>query len=317
MNYQEFLAYVKENILEYLDFEPDAVVEVHTLIKNNGISMDGLSVRRPGELMAPNIYLNPFYTEYESGRDAEEILADIARRYRTYQRRVDVDPDDIADFDKVQERIVLRVVGFEANKEQLLNCPYIMLQDMAITFRWLVSMEPCGIATVQITNKEQKKWGVSLEDLYTLALENTRRIFPPQIKPLGSMLVGYLEEVVESGSMDKEQVDEVQEEIAEYIASESSQPPLYVLTNTIGINGATCIVYKDILEEFSARLGYNLYILPSSIHELILIPDNGEFDPKEMHKMVHEANTTVVCPGDVLTDSVYYYNRAEATLKKI
>ncbi len=317
MSYEEFLEYVRENILEYLNFEPESVAELHTIVKNNGIAMVGLHVRRPGEQMAPNMYLNPYYKEYENGTDIGELLERIAKQYLSCQRQIGMEPEDIASFEKIKDSIILRVIGYELNKEQLQNCPYIMLEDMAITFRWLVSMEPSGLASVLLSNKELELWGISKEALYILAIQNTKRTFPAQIKPLGNLLIGYLEDVVQMGVMDEKEVEEVREEVEDYMVTEELDPPLYVLTNASGINGATCLLYDDVLQGFAEHLGHNLYILPSSIHEVILIPDNGHFDVEEMRHMVQDANNTVVSAGDVLTNSVYYFDRDYNGIKKL
>lgn len=317
MEYEEFIEYVRRNILAYMENPVDTVAEVHQVVKNNGVVLDGLSIRRKDARLSPNIYLNSFYETYEEGRDIEDILSDIAEQYMSLNMDLDVAPEDIYDFEKVKENLIVRLVSFQANEKQLEECPWIPFEDLAITFRWLVSMDEAGIATVLITKKELKHWDIAPEALYALALANTKCLFPAIIQPLGSMLAGYLRDIVDSMEKTDRFAMNVKEDIVEYIAGEKYRPPLYVLTNEQGINGATCMLYSDAIHAFADSIRHDLYILPSSIHEVLLLPDTEEMSKDELLELVHEANDTVVFDCDILSDAVYYYSRNEKSVKKI
>ena len=85
--------------------------------------------------------------------------------------------------------------------------------------------------------------------------------------------------------------------------------PMYVLTNRQRLNGACCILYQDVLKQVAGRLGDSLYILPSSIHEVIAIPASASGNPKELSQLVQEINIAEVAPEEVLSDHAYYYDR--------
>lgn len=317
MDFNEFIEYIREHILEYMDVPDDAVAKTHQVMKNNGVMLEGLSIHREGEPLSPNIYLNSFYEEYEDGKSLEEILRDIGKQYSAFDMDLKIFPEDIYSYERVREHIIVRLVSFEANKEQLKDCPYLLFEDLAITFRWLVNMDEAGIATVLITNKELKQWGIEAEALYETALSNTRRLFPAVISPLGNMLAGYLKDIVGNMERTDKFAMNVKEDIVEYIAGEKYRPPLYVLTNEQGINGATCMLYSDCIDEFSDSVRHDLYILPSSVHEVLLLPDTGEMSQEELKGLVHEANRTVVFDCDILSDSLYYFSRKERRVTRI
>ena len=85
--------------------------------------------------------------------------------------------------------------------------------------------------------------------------------------------------------------------------------PLLVLTNSRRYLGAACILYRGVLERFAKKLGENLYILPSSVHEVILLPETKVNSSKNLLRMVMEVNRTQLAPEEVLSDTVYYYDR--------
>ena len=92
---------------------------------------------------------------------------------------------------------------------------------------------------------------------------------------------------------------------------------MYVLTNSTGSLGAAALFYPDVKEKAAELLGSDYYILPSSTHEVILVPDTAGINPKELCEMVKQANRTVVDEKDILSDNVYHYSRDERRLDKV
>lgn len=317
MDYESFLSYVKRNILYYVDLEEEAVVEIRQSYKNNGIILEGLSIHRSDEQMTPSLYLNGYYSEYKNGRDLESIMQHIAKQYLSLNMDMDVNPDDVFDFGKVKDCIILRLVNVDRNQKMLEKAPYIPYEDLAITFRWLAGMDDAGIATMMICNKELEAWGVTVDALYAIALANTMRLFPPVLRPLSNMLMGYLKDIATNLTSEHPDCDGIQEEVVEYMAGERFRQVFYVLTNDQGINGATCMLYPGVIASFAISIQNDLYVLPSSIHEVILVPDEEEISAELLHEMVKEANDTVVFDSEILSDSIYYYSRNEKSIQKL
>lgn len=285
MNFEEFKAWVKENITSK-DWKETSQVEISVVKKNNGVSKAGLSIREDEHDVSPLLYLDDYYIHYQNGELLENIIRNIRADYDKKVQMAAVKIPNLQEFENIRGRIIYRLVNYEKNKEILEDCPHIRLYDLAVTFRWVARIDDVGVSTSLITNKQVKEWGVSVNDLVLTARQNTPRLFPAQIIDMEEMLAGMVSFILYPSAI-----------------------PMYILTNKQELNGASALLYGDILKDFANKKGADMYILPSSIHEVIMIPADRIDDPKKLSSMVHEANTTVVSTGDVLSDSVYYYDR--------
>lgn len=88
---------------------------------------------------------------------------------------------------------------------------------------------------------------------------------------------------------------------------------MYVLTNAEKMNGAAAILDSKTMEGISEKLGGDFVIIPSSIHEVIILPLNTA-DTDTLNGMVNDVNASEVAPLDVLSNHVYKY---DATAKKV
>ena len=86
---------------------------------------------------------------------------------------------------------------------------------------------------------------------------------------------------------------------------------LYLLTNQMGYNGAAAILYEGVLKNFAEEVGKDLILLPSSIHEVLLLPDNGDSDYEALSALVREVNEAQVRREEWLSDHVYRYLKEE------
>lgn len=285
MNFEEFMAWVKENITSK-DWKETSQIEISVVKKNNGVSATGLFIRENGQDVSPILYLDDYYIHYQNGELLENVIRNIRADYDKKVQMAAVKIPNLQEFENIRGRVIYRLVNYEKNKEILEDCPHIRLYDLAVTFRWVARIDDVGVSTSLITNKQVKEWGVSVNDLVLTARQNTPRLFPAQIIDMEEMLAGMVSFILYPSAI-----------------------PMYILTNEQELNGASALLYGDILKDFANKKGADMYILPSSIHEVIMIPADRIDDPKKLSSMVHEANTTVVSTGDVLSDSVYYYDR--------
>lgn len=285
MNFEEFMAWVKENITSK-DWKETSQIEISVVKKNNGVSATGLFIRENGQDVSPILYLDDYYIHYQNGELLENVIRNIRADYDKKVQMAAVKIPNLQEFENIRGRVIYRLVNYEKNKEILEDCPHIRLYDLAVTFRWVARIDDVGVSTSLITNKQVKEWGVSVNDLVLAARQNTPRLFPAQIIDMEEMLAGMVSFILYPSAI-----------------------PMYILTNEQELNGASALLYGNILKDFANKKGADMYILPSSIHEVIMIPADRIDDPKKLSSMVHEANTTVVSTGDVLSDSVYYYDR--------
>ena len=284
MTYQEFLFQIKEQILKHIE-EPESYdVTIRKVRKNNGVVLDGLSIIGRNQNVSPTIYLNSYFEQYQKGRDLESILREIYYIYvNNPSENLEVEPEDLNSYEFVKGAIFYRIVNYETNQILLEDCPFYRIQDLAVTFRVLAQKDEKGIATVLVTNAMMKLWGITIEELKALAIVNTPILFPMKVEPLIKVLEGYIN--------------------LDYPES----VPLFVLTNSFGINGASCILYEDALKNLSRKWDSDIYILPSSVHEVLLLPVQKEFDKDYLETIVQESNKTVVSQEEFLSDHVYYY----------
>lgn len=303
MNYEEFLEYMKEHLKEVLEEGAEGQkydIHIHKIVKNNGIVLDGLVIRREAEPVSPNIYLNPYFESYQMGKPIAVIMEEIVLRYRRVCDENEIDVIDITDFNNVKDKIVLRLVNYEKNKEMLKLCPHRRYLDLAITFRYMVSKDSLGIASSLVSKAEFELWQVDLEELYRLALFNTMREFPWKMESL----VKVVTESIRGQAMGI-----MPEDIIRELEQMENGVNMYVLTNEYGINGATCILYDNVIWNFAKVQDCNIFVLPSSVHEVMLVPENAETEPEFLEELVMEANKSAVGLIDLLSDHIYYYDK--------
>lgn len=300
MNYEEFLEYIKEHLGEVLEEGQTYHIDIHKIVKNNGIVLDGLAIRKEAESVSPNIYLNPYFESYQMGKPIAVIIEEIVLRYRRLCKEHEIDVLDITDFNNVKDRIVLRIVNYEKNKDMLKVCPNRRYLDLAITFRYMVSKDALGIASSLVSKEEFELWQVDMEELYHLALFNTMREFPWRMDSLVKVVTESIRGQVN---------DALPESMIKELEQMENGVNMYVLTNDHGINGATCILYDNVIRNFAKVQDCNIFILPSSVHEVMLVPENTETEPEFLEELVMEANKSAVGLIDLLSDHIYYYDK--------
>lgn len=293
MEYKEFVEYIKMNA-GYIAGEGGNITINH-VIKNNGCEMDGLVIMEKGKDIAPTIYLDSFYELYTNGENIKNIIRQIELIYEQNKNNVTFDVNILKHFDTIKDKIVYRVVNYRSNEKLLEQVPHKRILDLAVVFYCLLDNEYGRSATALIYNNNLKNWNVTIDDVYKAALKNTPDLLHSKISSMAALFEKC------GVNVDGEEVD-----LKDYVPSD-----MYVLTNESKLNGAACILYENVLYDFAQKLGADLYILPSSVHEVILLPKLSMFEKDELVNMVKEVNTEGVAADEVLSDHVYEYNRTE------
>lgn len=301
-DYESFVRDFTEMVKEMMG--KDYTVNLYKVTKNNSLELDSLVLLKAGSSLAPGIYLLPYYKEYESGTDILELAGKLCDYYRSCETPA-IGDDFIYSFEKIKRKITYRLVNYDKNKKLLDNIPHIKYLDLAVTYHCLIQNNESGIAAIRITNEHISKWNISIRELHKLAVINTKREFPPLIRTMDEVISSILS--LETSKDIKANADMLLQDVRIHTDVESKDR-MYVLSNSMGINGATCLLYNNVLKKFSDKLQANLFILPSSIHEVILIPDNGNINKEELASMVRDINRTQVACDEVLSDRVYFYS---------
>lgn len=293
MEYKEFVEYIKMNA-GYIAGEGGNITINH-VIKNNGCEIDGLVIMEKGKDIAPTIYLDSFYELYTNGENIKNIIRQIEVIYEQNKNNVTFDVNILKHFDTIKDKIVYKVVNYRSNEKLLEQVPHKRILDLAVVFYCLLDNEYGRSATALIYNNNLKNWNVTIDDVYKAALKNTPDLLHSKISSMAALFEKC------GVNVDGEEVD-----LKDYVPSD-----MYVLTNESKLNGAACILYENVLYDFAQKLGADLYILPSSVHEVILLPKLSMFEKDELVNMVKEVNTEGVAADEVLSDHVYEYNRTE------
>lgn len=307
MVFDEFKHIIAESITGYLKECDVDEVRLTDITKNNDTKKTGILVMEKNESITPAIYLEDYFAGYQEGQDLEDILLDIAACFEESKQQgksiYERDYNDLMDYEKIKDQIILRAVGLVNNQKYLEDKIYDVKKDMALVYFILLEKSESNLQTCAIHQGMLDNYGVSKNEISELAMENTQRLFPPTLKSMEDVL---------NEMMSPDQVDH---KSFEQSICEMSQtgvgdiPCMLILSNEDSINGATTMFYPNILATITEELGTDVYVLPSSIHEVILVPKNGEIQENQLTNMVREVNATQVDDQEVLTNHTYEYCR--------
>lgn len=261
MAYEAFLECLLQNLQAALGEEFHFILR--PLPRNNGVTLDGLTLQGPGAHLAPTIYLNPYYQKLIRGSSLESIVEEILQLYQTTPPPASLTAESVINFEYLKDKIMFRMIHNASNQVLLSDVPHIPYLDLSIIFFLSLERTETGQVTAMIHNSHARMWNVTAKDLWRLARENTPREFPAEIQSMQELLQTM------AGDTSQDACDPSLLELL--LQSPSETIPLYVLTNQTGLYGAACMIYQDILKDFAARLEKDLIVLPSSVHEVLLM----------------------------------------------
>ena len=284
MNINEFTEKARKEIAEILGKE----VRYKEMDKLNNTKLYGLMILEPGSNVAPTIYMEQFYDMYMETGNWRKTINPIIAAYQSDSFPKCLDMEWFRDFDKVQGLIFHKLINFGANIALLEKVPYTRYLDFAIVYCVHCENEEIGDGSILIHNSHLEMWRCTTQDLARLAEENTPRLYPLSVCTMK---------------------DVIQECIGCPLPDEDDIPATYVMSNKARVNGAISIRYKGILKAFSSKLNSDIVILPSSVHEVILLPLLEHEGFKEFKDMVYEVNRYQLSKEEFLSDNVYLYRR--------
>lgn len=300
MNYQDFLCAVEQELNKKL--KEGIQASVYTARKNNGSEKQGIMIKADGVNAAPAIYLEELFERVLKGERIDRVVQEILDFYEEVDCRKVWDCSQFQKYENIRERVVFRLIHTEKNKKLLECIPFMEILDLSIVFYVLLEQDRNGTASIQISNEHLKMWGVQKEELYRAAVRNVTNLLPAEFYTMRHAI----EEMLEVDSDEEDNLLEIQ--------NDEKKDVMYVLTNSLRNYGAACLFYPHVLEMVGEMLKEDYYILPSSIHELIIVPESKALDADEMSEMVVEINETQVEPEEVLSDHAYFYQREEKKL---
>ena len=291
MTHQEFKQQICQALQSALGSQ--VRVTVQDIVKNNNTHLSGLTVLSDRCNVSPTIYLDPYYRKYQNGTSLSDICEEILNVYQENQPTDSIDVSFFTDYDRIKSRIVFKLVNYEKNGQLLKDIPYYRFLDLAVVFNCLLEYDSNGSATILIRNQHMKFWNITADDLYALAMQNTPALLKYDLRNMTEILKEFLTETE-----------------FEELSSYGSHPcTMYMLSNRLKLNGSVCILYPDLLKSFAEHIQSDLYILPSSVHEVLLLPADGQSSSQELSDMVREVNHSQLSREEILSDHIYYYSR--------
>ena len=290
MTYYQFIRAVEIKVKE--EFENNIEVCTHAVLKNNGTIRQGILFKEKDINISPTIYLEEYYQRMLNGDTLEEIAREIVKVYRKVRFKEPLDAEFMREYSKVKGRIVYRLINKSANEKMLEDVPYVECLDLAIVYYLIFEVTEYGTASMMIHNSHIEQWKVGVSEIHRLACENTHRLFPYEFMTMNA-------------AIEKLTGIEVDEE----------EDVLYILINQLKSYGSAALLYPGCLEGIGMYLKDNYYILPSSVHEVILIAEKDAPGKERLGSMVREVNKTQLEEEDVLSNHVYYYDRVKKSLQ--
>ena len=307
MNYEEFVDQVKNNILSHCpaEFQKRQVRFTEKYKgehKLTGMILEKNVSEREECSIAPVLYLDSYYAEMcEQNLTFNQILEWMIRDYQEaelYGRKVW--HSTLADKTRMMNNLYTQVMNAEKNKSLLEEVPHVQLNDIAIIPRINVD----GDGSIIVTNAICKGLGLNADEVLDMAMKNNIKVMKPVVSSLSDVVLELTSDM-ELGQVEVESV------------MENSTNTVYVLTNESKIYGASLITDKQLLNVISDTIGEEFYILPSSVHEVLLYPNNESNmqEAKELKHTVMEINASVLEPEDFLSDNIYVYNAKKQELQ--
>ncbi len=306
MNYEEFKQQVVEQIKDHMPIEyADADVGIRQVMKNNDTIQDSLYINNGDERISPVINLNESFKSYEKSGDFEAELNMIANIRMNADPKLEVDINSVLNFESIKDRIDCRLINAETNSEYLKDKPFKQIEDLAVVYTVELGKNSDGIMNTVVTDSLMSSWGIDAEQLDKVAMENLENSDTSRFSSMRDVL---------KSMMFPDMPDD--DPMVASMLPPMEGPQMYVLTSDDKLYGAKYLADTGKLDEISEKLGSDLIVIPSSVHECIIIPNDGSMDRSVIEGMIHDVNSTQVPPKDILSEHAYMYDAQEHELMR-
>ena len=284
------------------DFVEGKLQEVE---KNNGLKLTGITIPNGDQRIVPTVYLDSLYQEYIHGKDVDSCVSDVADMRIEAQGKAeffDMGVTDILDYEKMKDKLQMRICDKEWNTDLLADKVVTEHGDFAAYYAVNLEENGEGISSIPVTVSLMNEWGVSAEQIQADAMVADRK--------RGVTLMD-MNEIIKSMIFGEEPENLLNEKMD----MEAMENPMFCLTNKAKMNGASLLLQEDIRKQIGECLGSDYFVIPSSIHEVLILPDNGIFQVPELNAMVQEVNETKVERQEQLSDKVQFCDGKTAVME--
>lgn len=297
MNYETFKQEFAEDIKEKL-YErgyDDVRISFNNVEKTNQ-NYEAMTVVPEGSNVGVNFNIENAFASYEHTDDYAGVLASATMVIADgLDRAPAIDVSALMDYENMKEKLSVEVISADANADLLANVPHDRMEDLAVVYRFVMESSEDGRASILVTNNLMDRMGVSHEQLRADALENSPEIRPAVIQGMNEVM--------------KEMMGPEAYEM--FGIPDDTEEMMFIATVPDKNSGAGVLAYQDFMDQAAEKIGGDFFILPSSIHEILLVPDDGQKGADELKAMVMDVNATQVSPEERLSDNVYHYDSKE------
>lgn len=300
MNFEEFKQQLMEDLKEALSRRvgTEIVTEENAVQKLQQESYDGIVVRKENESIGVNMDATRLYSDLEQGKSYEDVLhyaVDIVQR--GFEEAPTIDISQLTNYEAMKSTLSMQLIPIAGNEDMLAGIPHKEVEDLAIVYRFNVSMDEMGKGTILVKNDLLNRYGITAEQLHQDALISSPEIEAPSMKTLYEVTMELM------GADFGDMMDELGAAM-----QDPNIPQVYVCTNESKVHGASVLMYPEFMDQAAEKIGGDFYVIPSSIHECLLYPANEVENYRDLEAMVREVNETQVAPKERLSDNVYHYD---------
>ncbi|MGN0299510.1 MAG: DUF5688 family protein [Lachnospiraceae bacterium] len=293
MNYSNFLSEITSTIQSKLS--PNEQVSLQQISKNNGVVLDAICIYSKNVCcFSPLIYMDDWYHQYCMGNSIEEIAEKILKLSKQNFPLSLSSVQSLMSLPAMRSHLILKLINAKQNVDLLKIVPHQPFLDLVLVCSILIETCQHHFATILVTQNHLDTWKISAEELFSIATENVLTQYPPVLRPLTEAM----EELSAEHSLLLPHTDQ-------------PAPPMYILSNSILYFGAAALTCGNEIQTLADNLEQDLYLLPSSIHEWIVLPATPEFDWNMLTNLVQEVNSVELDPTEYLSNHAYYYSRLE------
>lgn len=266
-------------------------VEIRPVEKLQGESYTGLSIQPNDSPMAATLNLDTVYNQMvDQGKSFQEVADDLITHVADIivdMPKIDV--NDITNYDQMKNTLVVQVIPTDRNAEMLADIPHKNIEDMSLVYRMQIDQNENGTSSVLITNAMLENYGVTVDQLHQDAMDAAVINNPATFRSMQEVLSDLMGMPAD-------------------LMPPMDGPQMYVASVENSLNGAGVIAYPDFMNQVAEQVGGDFFVLPSSVHEVLVVPDDGSIDRHDLESMVREVNASEVLPKDQLSDNVYHYD---------
>ncbi|MCQ2511412.1 MAG: DUF5688 family protein, partial [Lachnospiraceae bacterium] len=266
-------------------------VEIRPVEKLQGESYTGLSIQPNDSPMAATLNLDTVYNQMvDQGKSFQEVADDlITHAADIIVDMPKIDVNDITNYDQMKNTLVVQVIPTDRNAEMLADIPHKNIEDMSLVYRMQIDQNENGTSSVLITNAMLENYGVTVDQLHQDAMDAAVINNPATFRSMQEVLSDLMGMPAD-------------------LMPPMDGPQMYVASVENSLNGAGVIAYPDFMNQVAEQVGGDFFVLPSSVHEVLVVPDDGSIDRHDLESMVREVNASEVLPKDQLSDNVYHYD---------